>query len=392
MSGDAAASAWRQCLDHLADAGDRLADALRERGEPEADIDASLAMLGGLMFGLFSMLWADPDHPTFLPGAGYHQHVGTPNPDTVYRSAAIDGAGTYRLSGDRGTAPDVTFMPFGRPGATGQQSYAPFDLDGVPIGPDGRFEVVMAPERPSGYGGAWWQSHAEMTSLMLRSVSTEWGAHREPAVAIVRLDRPTRRGRPTSDQLDAKVAALGRTVERFIFYGLRHADDLLAAGVVNDVTLVDYSANGGLAKQWYHEGFFDLAGDRALLVEADVPRDCASFSLSLTDRLFCTVDWTHAQSSLNNGQVVIGDDGRLVFAVSAVDPGLANWLDTSGYRRGVLQFRWWGSAEPPIVAVSVVPVASILDRVPASTPTVIPGQRVEALRRRAETAQLRSFW
>ena len=84
-----------------------------------------------------------------MPGPGYYQHIGTPNPDTVYRTATIDGAGTYRLSGDRGTAPNVTLMPFGPPTASGVQTFPPFDFAELTIEPDGRFDVVLSPRATS---------------------------------------------------------------------------------------------------------------------------------------------------------------------------------------------------------------------------------------------------
>ena len=58
---------------------------------------------------------------------------GSPNPDTLYRNAAIDGGGEYRISGYRGTVPDVSIMPFGPPVAGGLQTFAPFRFDDLEI-------------------------------------------------------------------------------------------------------------------------------------------------------------------------------------------------------------------------------------------------------------------
>jgi hypothetical protein len=376
----------------LAEAGDRLAEQLRERGVPDPDVDASVALLGSTMHAFLTHLSAEPDHPAFLPSVGYHQHVGTPNPDTVYRTTAIDGAGTYRLTGDRGTVPNVTFMPFGGRTAAGMQTFAPFDLAEVAVDPDGRFDVLLSPARPVGHTGDWWQLDPEMRTLMLRSVSDDWGRHREPLVAIVRLDTPARRARSSADGLRRKFAAFSALVEGAIVYGVRHADQLRDDGVVNRVTLVDYSANGGLADQWYHEGLFELDDGAALLVEATLPAGCDSFSLSLTDRMFCTVDWVNAQSSLNRRQAALDDEDVLRVVVAHTDPGVPNWLDTTGYAAGVLQCRWTGSAEPPTIATRVVPIGSLREHLPTTTPTVTPEARDESLRERKVGAQLRSLW
>ena len=89
-------------------------------GQDHTPAELTVAMLGGLMASYLARVCSDPLHPAFLPGAGYHQRMGMPNPDTVYLTAAIDGGGIYRLTGDRGTAPEVSLMPMGGPTAAGQ--------------------------------------------------------------------------------------------------------------------------------------------------------------------------------------------------------------------------------------------------------------------------------
>ena len=377
----------------LAEIGDRLATQLRERGEPqaEAEADAAIAVLGAAMASYLTSVCADPAHPRFMPGPGYYQHIGTPNPDTVYRTATIDGAGTYRLSGDRGTAPNVTLMPFGPPTASGVQTFPPFDFAELTIEPDGRFDVVLSPKRPPHHEGDWWQLDRATRTVMLRSVSNDWGRQRDPAVAIVRLDTPPRRPRPSAERLAARLETLPALVERSLTYGLRHVDDLHADGTVNTLRLVDYSATGGLAAQWYHEGIFVLDEDEALLIEVEVGAAC-EFSLALTDRLFGTLDWTNAQTSLNQRQAAVDRDGVLRAVVAPKDPGVQNWLDTTGYSTGVIQCRWIGLPSPPNPSVQVVASSQIPLFLPDRTPTLRPEQRRAALLVRNGGAQLRSLW
>jgi hypothetical protein len=392
MTDEPNASAWSKCMHDLADAGDRLAARLREQGLAEADVDTSVALLGSMMAAFLTQVSAEADHPAFLPTVGYHQHVGTPNPDTVYRTTAIDGSGTYRLTGDRGTVPNVTFMPFGGRTATGLQTFPPFDLATVDVDADGHFDILLSAARPAGHTGDWWQLDPGMRTLMFRSVTDDWGHHREPLIAIARLDAPARRVRASADDLRTRFAAFSLVAEGAIVYAVTHADQLRDAGTVNRVALVDYSANGGLAGQWYHEGLFDFADGDALLVETTVPAGCDSFSLSLTDRMFCTVDWVNAQSSLNRRQATFDDDGILRVVVAHSDPGVPNWLDTTGYAGGVLQFRWTGCAEAPTVTARVVALDALRGELPASTPTVTADERDESLRERKLGAQLRSLW
>ncbi len=385
MTDSSQPSIWAQAMGQLGAAGDRLVAAMRERGE-EVDGDVYVTMLGALMDSYLNRISGDAEHPTFVPCCGYFQHLGSPNPDTVYRRAPIDDTAAYRLTGERGSAWQVTIMPF----AETMQGFTPFDLSDVARGPDGRFDVLMSRERPAGHTGDWWRLEPGTASLWARSVSDRWGEERDPRIAIELVDAPSR-SRPSDEHVRAQLAALAATVERISEYGMRHVDELVEEGFVNRVKAVDYGASGAMPLQHYHEGVFDLADDEVLLVEARLPEGADYFSWSLTDRMLVTLDWTHAHTSLNRSQATI-DDGVLRVVVGATDPGIRNWMDTTGYRTGVLQCREIGSVEVPEVTTRVVSLASLAEHLPATTARVSPAERADARRDRRIGAQLRSLW
>ena len=78
--------------------------------------------------------------------------------------------------------------------------------------------------------------------------------------------------------------------------------------------------------------------------------------------------------------------------VSTTDPGVHNWLDTTGHRVGVMQFRWSGTASAPELSVRKVAGGSLDDELPASVARVTPAARAEAIRARQVGVQLRSRW
>lgn len=385
MSDSAEPSVWAQAMAQLSAAGDRLANAMRERGEA-VDADVYVTMLGALMDGYLNRVSSDSQQPTFVPCCGYFQHLGSPNPDTVYRRAPVDDTGTYRLTGERGTAWQVTIMPFEET----MRGFAPFDLSDVTRS-DGQFDVLLSPERPADHDGDWWKLEPGTASLWIRSVSDRWGEERDPRIAITRVDAPSRR-RPTGDRERRQLAALGAMVERIVEYGIRHVDELVDDGYVNRLRNVDYAASGAMPLQWYHEGLFDLADDEALVIEATLPQGCDYFSWSLTDRMLVTLDWTHASTSLNRSQASFDADGVLRVVVAARDPGVRNWMDTTGYRAGVVQCREIGSIEAPALSTRVVPLASLRGHLPPGTVFVSPAERAAALDERRRGAQLRSLW
>lgn len=384
-------SAWEAALQQLAAAGERMSAALVARGEPAGTTDAYLALLGATMETYLTYLSADVDFPTFLPCCGFFQHTGSPNPDTVYRRCVIDGAGTYRLTGERGSARQATIMAFGAPSATGMRTWPPLDLSDV-TGPDGRFEVLVSPVRPPGHDGHWWRLDPEMASLWLRTTSDDWGNETDPRIAIARVDRCAARPRPSGEVVNAKMRSFATIIERSIQYGFTHTDQLIEGGWLNQLKAVDYSASGAMPLQWYYEGAFEVADGEGLLIEASMPDGCDYFSFSLTDRMLVTLDWVHAQTSLNRRQASIDPDGRVRFVVAGSDPGIRNWLDTTGYQRGVLQCRWIGSPLAPDVTASVVALASLAEVLPAGTAWVSEPERQQALDERRRGAQLRSLW
>jgi hypothetical protein len=388
---------WLGCLDDLRATADRLRAQVATSDGTQHEADVAVKLFGAVMGAYLTHLWAEPEHPAFLPSVGYHQMYGTPNPDTIYRNAAIDGTGVYRITGRRGTVPDVTIMPFGPPVAGGLQTFDPFDLDDLTIAPDGTFTVVLSAQRPEGTdpdtGGDWWSLEPEMRTLMLRSVSERWGEDTEPVVAIVRLDVDPRRPRVGPEALRPRFQLYALIVEGMVMSGLGRIGRLRADGVVNRLVTVDYSGTGGgLADQWYQEGCFALRDDEVLLVETTLDPACRAFSLSLTDACFSTIDWANAQSSLNRAQAVVDADGRLRVVVGARDPGVHNWLDTTGHEFGALQFRWTGTPTAPDVSVSVVAVDALDDAFPAETARITPAQRADAIRARQVGAQLRAKW
>lgn len=389
---DADPIGWLGALDGLRDVAERLARDARAADHAADEADVAVKVFGAIMAAYLTHLWAEPDHPAFLPSVGYHQMYGSPNPDTVYRDAAVDGSGTYLLTGHRGTAPDVTIMPFGRPVAGGLQTFPAFDLDAVALGADGTFEIVLSAEPPASARN-WWRLDREVRTLMLRSVSERWGEDVDPRIAIVRLDVDARRNRVDAAALERKFRSYAAVVEAMVMSGVRRVATLRADGVVNALTTVDYSGSGGgLADQWYQEGCFELGDDEALLVETALDPSCRAFSLSLTDAAFSTIDWTNAQSSLNRAQAVVDVDGRLRLVVAAADPGVANWLDTTGHRSGVLQFRWSGTPTAPSVAVRAMPLDALDDALPASTRRTTATERAAAIRSRQIGSQLRTRW
>jgi hypothetical protein len=148
----------------------------------------------------------------------------------------------------------------------------------------------------------------------------------------------------------------------------------------------------GLARQSYYEGAYDLAEDEALITEVRIPEQVDYWSLILTNEIYETTDWINNQSSLNDAQAVVDSDGIFRAVISVRDPGVANWLDTSGYPRGAVQGRWFGADKRPTPTMVKVKLSDVVAHLPVDTKRVAPEERDAAMRDRRIRAQMRTIW
>jgi hypothetical protein len=127
---------------------------------------------------------------------------------------------------------------------------------------------------------------------------------------------------------------------------------------------------GGLATQFSSAGHYDLSDQEAMIVT--VPAAGAATApyqgIQLGSMWYVSLDYINHQTSLTADQARIDPDGKMRFVISERDPGVANWLERTGHRRGYVQIRWQRltreltPADGPTVAV--VPYAEIGARLP----------------------------
>ena len=96
---------------------------------------------------------------------------------------------------------------------------------------------------------------------------------------------------------------------------------------------------GGLATQYSSVGHFDLQPDQALVITLPVS-DAPYVGFQLGSLWYISLDYINHQTSLNNTQAQADPDGKVRIVVSDQNPGVTNWVETLGHRRGFLQFRW----------------------------------------------------
>ena len=388
---------WKQWTSQLARLDQQVVSQLpdRLRNDPQIRQEAGRLLLEALASRTIAALGDDPDHPVFLPAINFYFNIGQPNADTTYRSAAIDDTGSYRLRGELGSLRILRVGLFGvAPTGPGFSLPVPtyYDLKTLHLDADGRFDFLLSPARPEGYSGDWWRLTPGTQQLLLRQVAFDWASERDPRISIERTDHSVERSRPPADQLQKHLQSLAEETAHSALMLFNHVEGLRKEGYINRLKVFDVSHMGGLIGQFYYEGAYDLQPSEALIVEAKVPAGCTYWSIILTNDLYETTDWYNNQSSLNGSQARLDADGVVRYVVSAKDPGVPNWLDTSGYASGAIQGRWTECSANPIPTVHKTDFSQIRASLPSGTPTVTPQDREKNIRERRSQLQQRPLW
>ncbi len=144
----------------------------------------------------------------------------------------------------------------------------------------------------------------------------------------------------------------------------------------------------------YAGGIYDLKEDEALYIEATFTGKPVYTSMHLGNLWGESPDYANHQSSLNDHQMYMGADGKQRWVVAHRDPGVQNWIDTTGLTSGFLSHRWAYSELPPkeewpTITGRVIPFDEIQSTFPADQPRVTPEQRREVIRVRQRHVQKR---
>jgi hypothetical protein len=398
MTPETTLPSWAEQMRALEGVGDDLLAGWRPDGATEAEIqDMNKLALSILAEGYLCRVYTDARRPVFMPLWNYAFNQGGPDPDYVYSTVEIDPAGTYRISGFRGTSRfvEITQQHFdimspAMMGA-GKTVNRTLDLDDLTLADDGRFDVAVSAERPAGHDGDWWELDPGAHRLLMRRCSCDWTTEVDARVAIERLDDGG--ADMTPEEIARRFSELAEWIEGTIHFDMQLVRYYREHHGVNEFKRSQWiDDKGGLPRQAYYDGIHEIDETEALILETDLPETCRYWQALVGDDRFCTVDWVNRQSSLNDTQAHIDGDGRFRAVISRLDPGVPNWLDKGDYPWGIIQMRWNLASDYPDPTMKKVPFAEVRDHLPADTPVVTPEERREHLRRRREGAQLRRIW
>jgi len=388
-------SARNSFCDRLKDGADLVLDP----GRPGDDIDQAegiRALLRRLASDVSRDLeGGDPEHPEL---SWFHPFKnGQDNPDGLYQIATVDLSRTYRLSGNIGTVRYLGLSVMTTDFSEGKiEQFLTVNGDDLQTDETGTFELLFgAGPCPDNTSSAVWHAlPPRRCRLMVRQFFYDWEGEEpadlhleclEPGPALSRLgpiDLTSRLG-PTAD----------RVVDMTAFwadFGSQH----LVRGEVNSFDHVQSaqgaaSSMGGSLDQGYGQAWYRIAEGEALLLEVEIP-ECTYWAVQLGDVWYQSLDWWNRQSSLNGHQAVVGTDGVFRAVIAHRDPGIANWLDTTGATQGCITFRWNQATFQPVPTAELVSFDDLTARLDDCWSKVTPVERAKVLRLRRRAA-LRRF-
>lgn len=340
----------------------------------EQELAEGLDYLAGSIRSAIQMAFDhDLEHPVLINPTHQYSRQGLDNPDAVYFNAYLTSDASYVVSGRRGTTADLSFQvmagTYSDSGAP--ETLAAFDDRSLPVADDGTFEWRFGPELGLRKG----------STLIVREVYSDWLAEDRGTLRIQRLDTAGVPRAPLSvDRIEKRYAVAAKLLTGRIRTWFAFPEWFTYKEPVNTLT-VPAVTPGGLTTQFSSIGHYALADDEALVVS--VPASAAPYqSIQVGSKWYVSTDYEHHQTSLTRAQSHVDDDGMLRYVISAQDPGLANWLETTGHAAGVMMLRWQRTDQAPEgPTVAVVPFSSLASMASLDAQRVTPAEyaaRIEA--------------
>ncbi|MCV7379762.1 hypothetical protein BST11_16845 [Mycobacterium alsense] len=295
--------------------------------ETEADLLEGLQYLAGCIAACTHLAFDyERDHPFLQSGTGPFTKMGLDNPDTLYFGTRVQPGHEYVVAGRRGTTTDLSFQLLGGEYTDDNvpASQAAFDDRELDIAPDGSFEWRVTPTSPG--------------QLVIREVYGDWSAQRG-TLTISRSDTAgTAPPPPTRQTIEKRYTTAGKQLVNRVKTWLQFPQWFYLDIPVNTMVAPRLTP-GGLATQYSSAGHFDLRPDQALVITIPVS-DAPYLGFQLGSLWYISLDYINHQTSLNNTQAQADPDGKVRIVVADQNPGVTNWVETLGHRRGFLQFRW----------------------------------------------------
>lgn len=325
-----------------------------------------------------------PDHPGFLNFIEPRIHFGLPAPDCFYLWAPVHGDNVYRIRGDRGTA-HLFDMEVRNDHIAHIGNWTLLDRRAdFTVGPNNQIEIYLSKKQRS---GNWLQLPDGNCNLVFRQYFYDWVTERPANIRIECVGSTLPPPPLTTEQIRERAELL---IDWFRNAPQQFAEVAHSYHDAPKDTLKFDGISFGWKDLQYGKGVYECDEDEAIIIEF-TPPDAYYWSLQLSSHFWEARDYPLRQTSLNGHQAVQDDDGIMRIVICHKDPGIANWLDAGGHRKGLVAMRYYLSNTQPIPYMKRVPFSALISELPEETCKVTPEQRLNTLQERFQSVNNRNW-
>jgi hypothetical protein len=332
--------------------------------------------------------------PRILTNTAWHTDVytlGQNGPDLYYATAYLDGKMDYKLKVRFGDlvyvlAQVVTYQS----GHPDSKVFGNHELSNFRPKDDGTVEFIFsATQKPGNWLPLYGESAYNMVLFrrFLKDPSDDHGEFR-----IERIT-PLPRDYYDADEFDeaAMVVRIDRAIQ-FMKYLVQYFNIGLYdfyvgnAGEKNKMRFLPRTATSEIASPSsnYAMAIYSLQDDEALLIELDTVPDGIYWGFQTGNVWSRSLDVRHSQTNLNMTQLAVDKDGAVRVVISRRDPGIRNWLDTTGYQEGTVVFRNYRTELEPVPKTTKLKFADLHSNLPRDTARVTPEERAQSIAQRGD--------
>jgi len=335
----------------------------------------------------------DPDFPLFRV-VDHRIREGADNPDQRYLFSPIRGGAPYRVWGHKRGERRIEVQVYaGLPWTpSGGRVVGVLPDEAIATTPDGSFEITIGGEAAE---TNWLPNPVDATMVMVRMIYAEWAGEE---IGDVHIDRRGCEGslKPvlSSAQMAERLTRATKSLREVVPLWPRIGREAYTRKEPNTLTPPwDPGAAGGVVGRLMSIGNFELAEDEALILTT-WPAAGNYQGVQLTDLWTSSLEYANRQTSLTGDQARQDEDGAYRIVIAHRDPGVQNWLDTTGLARGYILLRFDGVEGVPIPEaqwprLEKVPLERVREHLPNETPDYTAEERRREIERRRHHVQER---
>jgi hypothetical protein len=327
-------------------------------------------LMHALGAGLDMFFDADAAQPQFRRTLWSGRKVFGDSPDTIYYYTVVDPARSYRI---RGNIAGAVYTSFSVEGGSIDERFPPtrivaalndseFDIDA-----DGNYEIIASVEpQPRN----WLKLESDAGAVATRHYFERSSAIANDPLLHIPLSIELLDGAPVPASTPQTVARDLRRIGHFV-RGLTLDMAANTGPKPPFMSTVPNQFNPPAGLQAGRYGATDIVNmmapyalqpDQALIIEGRIP-PCRFANFMLWNRFLQTYDYANYSVALNRQQLTLEADGSFRIVIAHQNPGVPNWLDTTGATFGLIYVRYILPTEQPTELLTrVVPLAELQAR------------------------------